>query len=80
MSQRYLDPHTVVVPAGSARPSKRVYDALLRDGQIVPLLVVRNEWDQWQAADHWQGERLIALRDLNWETVLTEDEWHPDDL
>lgn len=77
--QYYVPPQDVKVPTDTPRPSRRLRSILERDGQIVPLLVHRAGCG-WIAADRWQGERVLALRDLQWPTILIEDEWSDDDL
>ena len=77
--QYYVPPTDVQVPADTPRPSRFLVRTLARDGQIVPLLVT-NEGTGWTAADRWQGERVLALRELQWPTILIEDEWTDDDL
>ena len=81
MSQDYVNPHDIVVPAEHAerRPSRSLLRILARDGQIVPLLVTRLD-GRYVTADTWQSERVLALRELGWPTVLVEDEWTEDDL
>lgn len=77
--QNYVSPGEVQVPPGTPRPSRRLLSTLERDGQIVPLLVSTSD-GAWMAADRWQGERVLALRELQWPTILIEDEWSHDDL
>jgi hypothetical protein len=72
--QRYEDPNTIAIPANT-RTSKLQKKCLQRDGQITPILVINGE-----AADEWQAERVQAARELEWPTILTEDEFTPEDL
>lgn len=78
--QNYVRPDEVQVPPGTRRPTRSLLRILERDGQIVPLLVLPTDDDSWIAADSWQGERVLALRELQWPTILIEDEWSHDDL
>lgn len=74
----------------AARPSRRAVAAIEADGQIVPLLVRRvdpveaaAEGDPdvaYVAADGRQAERLGAMRQLDWPTVLVETQWDEEDL
>jgi len=71
------------VSAWAARPSASLRRILERDGQIVPLLVtehVREGEVRYVATDSRQAERLGALRQLGWDTVLVETDWCEDDL
>jgi hypothetical protein len=78
--QRYLDPFEVVVPANTFAPSKKRREVLATQGQIEPLLIVRNAEGRWEAADRWQGETLWGCRLVGFKTVLTEDNFTEDDL
>jgi len=82
MSQHYVAPRDIDDPwAGRARPSRLQFRALEVDGQIVPLLVTGNPRDGFTVAnDIFQRERLVALRELDWPTVLVETSWTEDDL
>lgn len=76
--------------AWAARPSRRTVELIDRDGQIVPLLVrpvdpaeAASEGEpgvRYMAADSRQAERLGAIRQLGWDTVLVETEWTEEDL
>jgi hypothetical protein len=79
VTQNYVPLGDVQVPPGTPRPSRRLLSILERDGQIVPLLV-RLRDGGWIAADHLQGERVLALRELQWPTILIEDTWSSHDL
>lgn len=79
MSQHYVDPDEVDVPDGS-RPSKSLRRILIAQGQIVPCLVRPGDNGRWQAADQWQGDVVLACRELEWPTILVEDDWTEDDL
>lgn len=74
--QSYPDPYKVSVPEGTPNPSKKLKKVLEREGQIVPLLVTPD----LEAADKWQGERVLALRELGFPTILVEDSWEKEDL
>jgi hypothetical protein len=75
------------VSGWAARPSRSLLRILDRDGQIVPLLVVAVPFGELEGdgvrfvcTDSRQAERLGALRELGWDTVLVETEWSVDDL
>lgn len=80
MSQHYPRPGEVSVPYTNCWPSKSLKGIIERDGLIVPILVNRVGETGFAAADRWQGERVIACRELGFETVLVETEWEDEDL
>lgn len=81
MAQHYIAPAFVVDPwPGRVRPSRRLFDILERDGQIVPLLVHEQDSEFVVANDYAQRERLAALIELDWPTILVETSWTDDDL
>lgn len=86
MSQHYVPPAEVNFPAGrepTGPAKKNVVRILERDGQIVPLLVHPrlSENDPFIVASDWnQIERLHALKEMAWPTILIEDRWELDDL
>jgi hypothetical protein len=83
MSQHYPDPYDVYVPqnAWATNSLKRIIE---RDGLIVPILVRLVTDDRpepyFASADQHQGARVLACRDLGFETILVETEWTEDDL
>lgn len=78
--QRYPSPNDIEIPQGT-HTTKLQRTIIDRDGLIVPILVKRIEGtDKFEAADKWQAERVKACRELQWSSILTEDEWNEDDL
>jgi hypothetical protein len=88
VSQHYPNPHEVAVPVGTRKPTKRLKKYIDRDGLIVPILVTDTDIDfigpdrhfSYMAADTHQGERVLACRELGFETILVETDWTEDDL
>ena len=81
MTQRYVDPKTIIVGRRAykwfCRPSRRLRETIEREGQIVPLLVQEVDGDFF-ILDILQAERLGAM--IEWPTVLVETEWTEEDL
>jgi hypothetical protein len=81
MAQHYVRPEDVQVPDETiAWPSPKLLKYIERDGLIVPILVVRVGEKFFVAADKFHGERVLACLELNYETILIEDEWTEEDL
>lgn len=92
MSQHYPKPEDVVAPleySMSAFSLRKLKAIIERDGLIVPILVKEynnffdglNWYEQlFEAADQNQSERVIACRELGFETILVETEWEEEDL
>jgi hypothetical protein len=82
--QYYIDPHKVEVSDDSPRwPSRNLKTIIDRDGLIVPILVYRSvngDDVNFVGADSRQSERILACRELGFETILIEDEWEASDL
>lgn len=82
--QHYVDPLSVEIRCENIYSSKKLREILTRDGQIVPLLVRKDEKPNGNVVfyvdDYRQAERLYALRQLEWPTVLVEDTWDKEDL
>ena len=77
--QHYPNPMDVDVPKTTSYPTRRLRTIIARDGLIVPILV--NEVDgRFVAADRIQGERVLACRELGWDSILVETRWTHDDL
>lgn len=82
MSQHYPPTHHVRVPDGTWYPPSRLLVQILkRDGQITPILVKGpDEIGDFEAADKWQGERVLAAIEAGFTTLLVETEWTEEDL
>ena len=89
MSQHYPLPNAVLVPPKWLPTSyglRKMKAIIERDGLIVPILVRRvlteqgGETNTFEVADEHQAERVIACRELGFETILVETEWDEDDL
>jgi hypothetical protein len=84
MTQYYIDPMEVNLSDDSPRwPSRHLKLIIDRDGLIEPILVrhtVIQDDVEFEAADSWQSERVLACRELGFETILIEDEWEAGDL
>jgi hypothetical protein len=86
--QHYPSPFDVAVPEATPRPTRRLRAIIERDGLIVPILVrtyLRTGSDgrdrsYFCAADGLQGERVLACRELGWDSILVETSWTKDDL
>jgi hypothetical protein len=88
MSQHYPNPHDVAVPPTTPYPTRHHRAIIARDGLITPILVktmpkigsdgVNRPY--FVAADRIQGERVLACRELGWDSILVETSWTNDDL
>jgi hypothetical protein len=82
MSQHYPKPDEVAIPMKfwpSAYGVKRIKKIIEKDGLIVPILV-RVDSEGFVAADLWQAERVLACREIGFETLLVETDWTEEDL
>ena len=79
MSQHYPNPQDVDVPKTTPYPTRHHKAIIARDGLIVPILVKEID-GRFMAADRIQGERVLACRELGWDSILVETSWTNDDL
>lgn len=82
MAQYYPKPEDVLVPYERPTPYqlRKLKEIIAKDGLIVPILVHKLTSHQFFAASKDQGDKVIACRDLNFETLLVETEWNEEDL
>lgn len=81
--QFYPVPSDVAIPVKfwpTAYGVKRVRKHIAQDGLIVPILVHHAPSEGFVVADEYQAERVLACKDLGFETVLVETEWTDEDL